>query len=710
MLISSEYAKNSKLILYSYIIKTFKTDKTTLYLRVHISKILKNKCLATQCELNDILSPLNREFDNYNLTSYDRIRLTILISLEDRLINEDNTNVFKKIINLCNPVLFFFSDPQSYYTDCMLNRVNKTAFREKWTTYAEQCKSLCELLENRGNYIVLSGESNEAYNVAIECLENDRVVDNLNQSIPVQTVSKKVYETARNRDNQFINQLIGDVKFRFTQWFRKLESKWAIVLEDSDEKAIEATIDEILDLHEGYKSWNKEQLTIYQNLISESKNMSRSICSFLIQNGVRMCDKLTAKTDEDIENRILKICDLLRLLAKHYIFRHRILNDENFIKLLVKMLECVNKRLNIQATKLINLMMLANHKRYGAALIAFDKKYFVASNKTTSCPKLLFDLIKTHAEQVTSYYTSKESDDKDLIELKWFTSNFEFNALCNVLKGSPENCRKLSSHDFDALIDILIEKTLSKIQQHIKFHLFEVLIMIVRYGLNEELAKLLWNRVMPILRELNAHLLYLTRVGQIDWAWTNLSNAHKELLDFVQFYIEFSSKKDQSSNKDDDENESEFIGDELKCEETSFTIDMELAASYASNIPDFIETFYESANSANQNLKPIRWFRFLQNKQQLTSVCCENESLKLKIESLERNLSESKTKEANYLSKITSLEADRDSRKDECTKLREQISLLKSSKQTEKCTNKIKSNGKNVQTANMNSNKICFFF
>ena len=689
-------------------IKTLKTDKSTLYLKVKISTILKNfKQGVSQCELKDILSPLklNSEFDN-DLNSYERIRLIIFFSLEDELINEDNKNLFEKIINFCKPVLFFFSDPQSYYTDCMLNRVNKSAFLENWTTYAEQCKGLCELLENRGNCIVLSGERSEAYNVAIECLENDRVVDNLNQSIPVQLVSRKVNETASIRDNQFVNQLIGHVKSRFSQWFRKFETKWAIVLEDSDEKAIEITIDEILDFHEDYNSWNKEQLTVYQNLVSESKNKSRSICSFLIQNGVKICDKLKTKIDEDLENRIFRICDLLRLLAKHYIFRHRILNDENFIKLLVKMLECVSKRLNTQSTKLINLMMLANHKRYGAALIAFDKKYFAASNKPTSCPKLLFELIKTHAQQVTSYYTSKETlsnkeDGKDLIELKWFTSNFEFNALCNVLKGSPENCQKLSSHDFDALIDILIEKTSSEIQQRIKLHLFKVLIMIVRYGLNEELAKLLWNRILPILRELNTHLFNLTRVGQINWAWTNLSNAHKELLDFVQFYTEFSSKNDQD--------ESEFIGGESKCEEKSFTIDMELAASCASNIPDFIETSYHSAISTNQNLKPIRWFRFLQNKQQLTSVCCENESLKSKIESLERNLSESKTKEANYLSKITSLEADRDSRKDECSKLREQIRLLKSSKQNEKCTNQIKSNEKNVQTANMSINKKFFF-
>ena len=708
MLISSDYAKNSKLILYSYIIKTFKTDKTTLYLRVHISKILKNKCLATQCELNDILSPINREFDNYNLTSYGRIRLTIFFSLEDGLINEDNTNVFKKIINLCNPVLFFLSNPGSYYTDCILNQVNNTAFLEKWSTYAEQCKGLCELLENRVNCIVLSGEDSESYKVAIECLENDKVVDNLNQSIPVQVVSGKVNEMARIRDNQFIKNSIKEVKSKFSQWFRKLKSKWANVLEDSDEKAIEVTIDEILDIHMSYKSWNKEQLIAYQNVLSESNNTSRSICSFLIQNGVRMCDQLKAKTDEDIENRILKICDLLRLLGKKYIFSNRIFNDENFIKLLVKMLECVSKRLITQSTKLINLMMQSNHKRYGAALIAFDKVYF-GSNKSTSCPKLLFDLINAHAQQVTSYYTSKETltnkeDGKDLIDLKWFTSNFEFNALCNVLKGSPENCRKLSSHDFDALIDILIEKTLSKIQQHIKFHLFEVLIMIVRYGLNEEFAKLLWNRILPILRELNVHLFNLTRVGQIDWAWTNLSNAHKELLDFVQFYTEFSPKIDQ-----DEKDESEFIGDESKCEETSFTIDTELAASSASKIPDFIETSYQSAISTNQNLKSVRWFRFLQNKQQLTSVCCENESLKSKIESLERNLSDSKTKEGQYLSKISSLEADRDSRKDECSKLREQLSLLKSSKQTEICTTKINSNEKNVQTANMSSNKICFF-
>ena len=131
-------------------------------------------------------------------------------------------------------------------------------------------------------------------------------------------------------------------------FFDRKAAKWIQSLQSNIAHHKTEAIDEMIEIFFNLKALSHDEIASLQRAFTtaclhyDQKTKSNLIITMLID----MCDKIAPlkieisvpkPTDSSLET-FLRCCDIVETVSKHFIFGIHVLNDENYVKLLNKML------------------------------------------------------------------------------------------------------------------------------------------------------------------------------------------------------------------------------------------------------------------------------------------------------------------------------------------------------------------------------------
>jgi hypothetical protein len=660
-----------------------------------------------------LVNYIENDSQDQNTNSFDgqKKNKTIVIEFitERETLNEDIDDMIK----YSNFIVVLLVNEEKFFEDCILNRQSKSEFLNKlWPFYVNflnkifvSIKSIKLTAEN--NLYIVDDNIPNCFNFYKDLIRKCAITDRKYLTSMYEAI-RRIGIHGRYRDNNLITEIFKEKKKNFFNNFYFMEKSWFDKF-NSNQYSKENLIDEIIYQYQNRQNLHEEEKSVFKNVISSNESKKESICSILIREAILICYKINEtnhqfevseleKSNKDIavminnnydddENleRLLCIGDIMDNMGRHYIFGHRIFNDANYLNLIVEMLNSKNYLIKMKSTILIHTFLKTDLKRYGSKLIIYDN-----SIKGVSIVKLVFETIYTLYYSVVENETTETHENSsnntktklnDIIEL--LNTNLSCMSLELLLKGSYENCSKLSVDDIKNLIK------LSKIYSvhpfidfnlafRTKFRMFKILNMHLKYGPKE-----IWRNhidIIQLLNDVNRTIHDLAVTNEYGPIWFKTTHFYKDLL----LFLEKDSQNDEIlnciSNLKLDETALVFSDEEKdkqvilwgETEENIAVLDEAKDEHFDLDSKHLHDLYYlnKRLNSKNKNNeKHLFYENSFENN---TKLIVENEMLKSENENLKLKLDNQQEDYDILKSKYQILEKDRNARIQDLNELRNQ--------------------------------------
>jgi regulator of replication initiation timing len=201
----------------------------------------------------------------------------------------------------------------------------------------------------------------------------------------------------------------------------------------------------------------------------------------------------------------------------------------------------------------------------------------------------------------------------------------------------------------------------------VRNNIYKIVHMIVKYGLSDENSKYLWSRIESILGRLNDRIISLMRLTEK--GWRSASVLYKELILFAEMYVAKLKVEERNNpavvaNNDEAENKTAYsLNFSTDSQQQPVTTNVHLGES--------IQRLRKADVASYSNADDP--FRFLREKQNLTTLCVENKELWIENEKLRARVHDFASREKDLKQKIELMESESQLRKEEVQKLREKF-------------------------------------
>lgn len=652
-------SKNARKFLNEYIIEQLhfqqyaETEESTRNKIFYISKNWSSLSSQNADDITTVYQLVKVDMDK-DMAKYERVRVVVQLDIDIHFDNNFNRELFEKLICLFDYIFVVSSTAEQYYLDCMLNRVKPKMFSDTYfPAHSEGMRYVVECLKKISSekLLVVDGIDDNAFMLMIAVLEHSSNTF-LRQSgkISLEEVLNRIpTQQPSIRNNQYIQKLVVQEKYQLKRFYEPLVSSWVSCLKNrnASKEEHEKCVDEILLKFKCRHSLTTEANTALKELLS-SVSSGPSAVQLIIAHAV---NALELNMNESTVQRLISIANCLTIYCTHYVFKHRVLNDVQFVPLLAGMLrsECV--KLKLAANELVAHTLKSDYKRYGSKFIEYDK-----TSGRDPFPRLLFEFIMTMAERLFELFERKhelqlkneslsEEDEKQLKVAMDINNSLSLPSLVLLLKGSPENCSKLTHDDYRRLLQLVIRPAVYSSQNELKYKLFFVLKTINQYGLSKENAHYLNKVFQLVLMNLYKVTNYSLTIENPAVRLKNLLKIYKELFVFVEYY------------RGRDENHADWNGEQVKETEQREVQPFDQEKTNAAKC--LLESYVRLKAGKKESCY------LLSEKQTMAQLMIDKNELKDEVEKLKRELTKTRKREEQLSVEIKDLLNDRKQLKDQ---------------------------------------------